>query len=345
LSSDKAEASVPASIVIPQGQTVGNFAVTTSAVGNTTVANITAVSANSIAAGLTLTPVIGVANISVNPTSVTGGTGSTGTVTLSSAAGPGGVLVSLSSNNSAATVPASLNVPEGQTSANFAIGTSPVSSNQSAGIMASIGPSNSSATLTVLAPCLDGLTLNLSTLLGGASTTGTVTLTGPAPAGGSTITLVSGHGAIQLPASVFVPAGQTSANFNLATSPVALLLQSTIQALFGSCGGITVNVTIQAPVLNALVFSPSTINLLGNATGTVSLNGAAPAGGVVVNLSSPTILGLLGLTMPSSVTIQAGQTSANFQASTLGILLSALNITVNATSSLGNVNAILRVLP
>jgi uncharacterized protein (TIGR03437 family) len=345
LSSNSGAASVPASIVIPQGQTSGNFTVTTSTVGSTTAATITATSANTMNAGLTIHQAINIGGVSVNPTTVTGGSGSTGTVTLSAPAGPGGVSVSLASNNAAATVPASVLVAQGQTTANFAIGTSAVASNQTANITVTLGSSNGSASLTIQAPCVNGLTLNVSSLLGGSSTTGTVTLTGPAPAGGSTITLVSGNGAIQVPTSVFVTAGQTSANFSVTTSAVALLLQSTIQALFGACGGITVNLDIQAPILNGLSLSPSTIHLLGSSTGTVSLNGPAPAGGATVSLSSPTLLGLLGLTMPSSVTIPAGQTSANFPVGTLGVLLSTLNVTLNATSSFGNLSTILQVLP
>ncbi|MEO5926798.1 MAG: hypothetical protein ABIR70_23495 [Bryobacteraceae bacterium] len=345
LSSNNGAASVPGSIVIPQGQSSGNFTVTTSAVGSTTPVTITATSANSMNAGLTLNQATNVSSVSVNPVSVTGGSGSTGTVTLSSAAGPGGVSVSLSSNNGAASVPASVTVPQGQTSANFAITTSPVASNQTVAISATLGSSNSSTNLAVLAPCINGLTLNVSSLLGGGSAIGTVTLTGPAPAGGATIPLASADGAVQLPPSVFVPAGQTSATFNVTTSPVLLILHSTIQALFGPCGGITVQLDVLAPVLNALSIPNININnLLGSGTGTVSLSGAAPTD-LLVHLGTSSLLGGLGLTMPSTVTIPAGQTSANFPVSVVGLLLTALNITVDATSTLGNVSTLLRILP
>src|SRR3989441_5867008 len=66
-------------------------------------------------------------SLTVNPSSVTGGSSSTATVTLSGPAPSGGALVSLSSNNtSVATVPPSVAVPDGGTSATFPVSTRPV---------------------------------------------------------------------------------------------------------------------------------------------------------------------------------------------------------------------------
>src|SRR5215213_1747590 len=67
------------------------------------------------------------AGIALNPVSVVGGNTSQGTASLTSAAPSGGAVVTLSSSNSvAATVPASVLVAQGTTSANFAIPTSAV---------------------------------------------------------------------------------------------------------------------------------------------------------------------------------------------------------------------------
>jgi hypothetical protein len=75
----------------------------------------------------TAAPAAALSAVSVNPTSVTGGTSSQGTVTLTSAAPVGGFAASLSSSNTAAaTVPASVSVAQGATSATFAIPTSAV---------------------------------------------------------------------------------------------------------------------------------------------------------------------------------------------------------------------------
>ena len=61
-------------------------------------------------------------SVAVNPTSVVGGTGATGTVTLTTAAGSGGLVVNLSSSNAAvASVPASVTVAAGATTAQFPV--------------------------------------------------------------------------------------------------------------------------------------------------------------------------------------------------------------------------------
>jgi len=69
------------------------------------------------------------ASLGLNPTSVTGGSPSTGTVTLNAAAPSGGAVVSLTSNNTAAaTVPSSVIVAAGATSVTFQVTTMAVAS-------------------------------------------------------------------------------------------------------------------------------------------------------------------------------------------------------------------------
>src|SRR5467141_989632 len=71
-------------------------------------------------------------SIALNPTSVTGGSPSTGTVTLSGPAPSGGAAVSLSSDNTAAaTVPFSVTVAAGVSSAGFTVTTSSVTASTS----------------------------------------------------------------------------------------------------------------------------------------------------------------------------------------------------------------------
>lgn len=78
--------------------------------------------------------------IRVNPTDVIGGDPSTGTATLTAAAPTGSFVVALSSDNTtAATVPPSVTVPAGATSANFLVTTNPVPNAQSALIIGTAG--------------------------------------------------------------------------------------------------------------------------------------------------------------------------------------------------------------
>jgi uncharacterized delta-60 repeat protein len=111
---------------------------------------------NSASATITIPEGSTIANLTVNPTTVTAPANSTGTVTLNGAAPAGGVSVTLrSSDTGKATVPPTVTVPEGATSATFVIttltsrlggGKNPVT------ITATLGSSSVSATLTILRP-------------------------------------------------------------------------------------------------------------------------------------------------------------------------------------------------
>ncbi len=75
--------------------------------------------------------------------------------------------------------------------------------------------------MALQAPGILSLTLSPTTIAGGSgnSSTGTVTLSAPAPTGGAVVTLASSN--IELAAtmpSVRVPAGATSATFTVATN-------------------------------------------------------------------------------------------------------------------------------
>ena len=93
-------------------------------------------------------PSLGVASLSLNPTTVTGGNSSTGTVTLTAVA-PAATAVAIASNNPAAIVPNSVVVPAGSRSRSFSISTSQVAATTSAVITASLNNTSRSATLTI----------------------------------------------------------------------------------------------------------------------------------------------------------------------------------------------------
>ena len=88
-------------------------------------------------------------SVALNPGSVTGGSPSSGMVTLSGAAVSAGAVVNLSSNNASATVPASVTVAAGYTSATFSVNTTAVTTSTPATISASYGGATKTATLTV----------------------------------------------------------------------------------------------------------------------------------------------------------------------------------------------------
>jgi len=185
---------------------------------------------------------LSLSSLSLNPTSVTGGNSSTGTVTLSGPAPAGGAQVTLSSSNTTvARVPSSVTVGAGATSATFTVTTSDVATSTTVTISAAYGGVTKTASLTVTPappppPTLSSLTLNPSSVIGGAqSSTGRVTLSSPAPAGGVTVMLSSSNpGVASVPSSVVVPAGATTATFTVRTSAVLISTSVTISASYNS---------------------------------------------------------------------------------------------------------------
>jgi hypothetical protein len=93
-------------------------------------------------------PSLGVASLSLNPATVTGGNSSTGTVTLTAVA-QASTTVAITSNNAAAIVPTSVVVPAGSSSRSFSISTIQVQTTTSAVITASLNGTSRSATLTI----------------------------------------------------------------------------------------------------------------------------------------------------------------------------------------------------
>jgi hypothetical protein len=103
-------------------------------------------------------PSLGVASLSLNPTTVTGGNSSTGTVTLTAVAQTS-TTVAITSNNAAAIVPSSVVVPAGSSSRTFTIGTTQVPATTSAIITASLNNTSRSATLTINPPGTDTVSI------------------------------------------------------------------------------------------------------------------------------------------------------------------------------------------
>jgi uncharacterized delta-60 repeat protein len=111
---------------------------------------------NTILATISVDEQVGLLNLTLNPTRLTAPATSTGTVILSGAAPAGGVTVTLrSSDTKKATVPATVTVPEGATSATFVITTLTGSlggGENKVTISATLGGVTRSGTLTILRP-------------------------------------------------------------------------------------------------------------------------------------------------------------------------------------------------
>ena len=177
-----------------------------------------------------------------------------------------------------------------------------------------------------LLPSATSVTLNPSSVTGAQSSTGTVTLSGPAAGAGAQVALSSNNAAASVPSNVTVPAGSNTATFTISTSPVSASTQATI---FASYDGLTpsASLTVIPPTVSSLTLNPnSVVGGLQSSTGTVTLTGPAPAGGAQVMLSSSNA----SASVPSSVTVPAGSNSATFTVNTSPVLISA-SATISAS--------------
>ena len=159
-----------------------------------------------------------VSALTFTPASVPGPKAAKGTVTLSAAAPTGGLVVTLSSNNSAAIVPSSITVPAGATNVSFTIKTTAVTAIKKPTISASGGGATVSKVFTVKPPGVKVLALCPDGVAGGTSTIGAVVLDAPAPAGGVTVSLTSSTASAGVPASISIAAGATTGTFAITTT-------------------------------------------------------------------------------------------------------------------------------
>jgi uncharacterized protein (TIGR03437 family) len=246
ISSDNLAAQPPATVSVPFGSNSTTFSILTSTVPASQACNITAtLGRSSQTAQITVVPAL---QLTLANSSVVGGNGNTvrGTVTIAASAPiMGATTVQLQSSNSSATVPYSVVIPSGQTSASFTITTAAVAVAQTVTITAAYGSLRQTAMLTVNPPAsatLTGLTVSPGYVTGGTNATGTVTLGAAAPVTGITVTLQSSSlGYAQVPGFVTVQPGATTASFTIQTYHVTSTQTVTITA---SAGGITQTATL-----------------------------------------------------------------------------------------------------
>jgi hypothetical protein len=90
---------------------------------------------------------------------------------------------------------------------------------------------------TVSAPVVVDLALSPASVIGGNSSTATVTISEPAPAGGAEVAIYSSTPTVAgVPASVVIPEGETSVSFQVVTSPVTATGGVMITATYGGAG-------------------------------------------------------------------------------------------------------------
>ena len=155
--------------------------------------------------------------------------GFSGSVSLSASGLPSGVTSSFSPNPTSTTSTLTLTA-----SGTATTGTVTVTITGTSGTLTN----TTTITLTVSPPppplpTVSSLQLNPTSVVGGTqSSTGTVTLSGPAPTGGAQVQLSSSNRAASVPSSVTVPAGATRATFTVNTSIVLVTTSANISASY-----------------------------------------------------------------------------------------------------------------
>jgi hypothetical protein len=236
-SGDPAILQVPATVTIPQGSL--STSVKVSAVAISGPFNPKFVTVTGSYAGATLQMVAevvapAIASITLSPSSVVAGTNAVGTVTLDRPSVLGDVAVDLFSDTGYATVPAQVHVPQNADSATFLVTVPkvvfPFPTVQTL-IHGSYSGTSANATLTinpsVVVGIISSLTLFPTTVSGGVTSTGTVTLLSPvatdthvalsAISAGLALPQSSSPDSAQVPASVTIYAGKTLATFPVTT--------------------------------------------------------------------------------------------------------------------------------
>lgn len=127
-SSDMHFATVPKSVEISAGDTTGTSTVSTTATTGTEAVTLTATdpSGHTATTMLTVTTAAQLTSVWFGPGRVRGGSSTQVNVVISSAAGPGGVQVKLSTKSTGVTVPATIMIPEGSTTGSGTVKTSTV---------------------------------------------------------------------------------------------------------------------------------------------------------------------------------------------------------------------------
>ncbi len=123
-------------------------------------------------------------------------------------------------------------------------------------------------------PNLASFSVNPGNVLGGNPSTGTVTLSGPAPASGATVTLTGSGIGVTFPTSVYIAPGVVSATFPITTTVNPCSVIAKLYAIYnGTRAGSGLTVTPSGPVLTSIAVSPASATL--NTGGTLQFTAVA----------------------------------------------------------------------
>jgi probable HAF family extracellular repeat protein len=160
------------------------------------------------------------------------------------------------------------------------------------------------------------LSLNKSTTAGCLSVIGTVTLSAPASAAGTVVSISDTLTAATTPLTVTVPAGATSKTFSVKTVPVAVAESGVVRA---TVGGTTLsqNLTVRPMGLRSITLTPTSAVGGNQVTGKATLECKAAPGAILVDLSSGNAA--VATPVAAGVAVLQGLQSVSFDVTTRAV--------------------------
>ncbi|MBZ5575509.1 MAG: hypothetical protein LAP40_02990 [Acidobacteriia bacterium] len=216
-----------------------------------------------------------------------------------------------------------------------------VTAAQSATLTATLSGKSTTTTLTLVTlPVISSVQCSPGLIGSSDTTTCTVTLASAAPAAGSVISLSSNSALLTVPATMAVTAGSTTVSFLARAGSLTADQTSVVTATYnGSSQTATIQLAWQ-PKVTSLVCDPASLSSGGVAVCTVTLTVAPATTAVAVALSTNNP----ALTIPASVSVPTGSTSAFFNALS-GAVASNQTVVLTATLNGGSQTATLNLTP
>lgn len=226
--------------------------------------------------------------------------------------------VALSSNSTKLLPPATVAIPNGQTNKTFSVNTASSTTEVLATMTATLGTNTRTASITIVPSVrLESVTVTPQVIGGGANALGRVNLRNICPPGGAVINLSDGGATdVTVPAYVII-AGNTNGNiFTVLTRAVVTTVNRTITASLGSTS-VTYPITL-VPFNIISISTPSGVVGGIAISTTITMNAAAPSGGLVLNRNYLVNNGVT-VNVPANVTVPAGATAVTFGVATGGV--------------------------
>lgn len=221
------------------------------------------------------------------------------------------------------TLPTSVTIPEGQTSAQFSVPTMPVWTAERLRLEARLGVELMQVDFDLLPPTFS-VRIQPFDMLGGATAEGRIDLENPAPAGGARVSLEStNNDVLTVPSLITIPEGQRFATFPVTSRTVLEDREYTVTASYGF-GEQTAKVQLRALRVDRIELDTNSVIGGARVMGRVFLSAdALDDQTVLLDSSDP------AASVPSQVVIGRGKRSATFEVQT-SLVGDPVDVTIEA---------------